>query len=864
MHGAGSKVWSRRGRPGTINSWLTPFSCLLSRLLALAVVKSLSRILLVAIAALWLFCASESRLLAASQDDRFLAGLRGRRLYELAEKYCDDLLAADSLDEDRRANLTIELSRTLAQHALESTPDKAGPLWQRAVETAEKFVAERPRYPRRILVELQAALVLAAQGKAAREDATLGADAAATAPARDVLRRAVGKFENLHQQIEQELRETGRNDRAAGRLTSAQLQALQLNVSYELGQALIDQTLCYDAGSPDRLNSLGKAIDALTSVARQDVESPLVYAAALAQIDCWRLLGEYGSAEKQLAELGKKRLSEDLAQQLRAARVHLALARGQIDEALAEAGASGQAPSGAEADLARLEALLAAWQRAGERQNAAESSDWQQRAVEQAQSIGEKYGLRWSQRAESRLAAAMSTATGAQSADTLAFAAGSYYRGGQLDKALAAYDDAARRARDEKQADRAWQLALSAATIEKERGHFREALERYRRLAIDAPKQPKAAEAHLLAIFCAAQLAQSDTDAKLGEYESLLREHLDTWPQSPTVPQVWCWLGRLAEHRGQWQRAIELLAHVEPRDPQYAEAIAAIGRSYLGWLNQQHAAGGDTRRTTDDALAQLEKVAQSGDNPAARAATLTSARIWLAEMPGGAMPAERLLRGMLAHDAQLSDDDKQAAQLLLAPALAAQGKGGQADALREEIARQGPARSLALLELVAELRSRVAEGQARKYAELELSIATDLLARGAELNGETLRAVRRREALALAATGHRQEALEALQQLARDFPRDGQTHEDFAALLADGNEADARLAVTKWQEVASRSRPGSPRWFRSHYGLATAQLKLGDTAAAQSTIDEVAKRYPQFDDGPLRAKFEALRAASDK
>ncbi len=804
---------------------------------------------------------------AAAHEDAFLAGLRSRRLYELAEKYCTDLLAREDLDASRRTDLTIELSRTLAEHALDA-PDAAA-LWRQATDVVDRFAATHPRSPRLKLVRLQGALALAAQGQAARQQAAVATDERAAAAARDVLRRAVAEFGKLNREVDAELRQRGRAAPAPGQLTTAELQSLQLNLHYELGRALLDQALCYPEGSPDRINSLTQASDELAAVTRQDCRLRWSASAALEEIACWRLMGEFPAAGRKLAQLAKATLGEDLAQRLRAERINLALARGRIDEALSEAGASGQQPTGPEAAFARLEALLAAWRRAGQQGRAAESAEWQRSAVEQAELVGRLYGPHWMRRSETVLARALADSTDVQTAETLAYAAASYYRGGQFDKALSTYDEAVRRARDDGQSEQARQLALTAATIEKERGHYGEALQRFRKLALAEPGATQAAEAHLLGVYCAAQLAQAEQPPKLDEYERLLREHVETWPDGPTAGQAWCWLGRLAEHRRDWQRAIELLARVEPGDPRYGEAVEAMGRCYESGLDELHENGQTTQPSVDDALGRLEQIAAAADRPGARpnaatrAATLAAARIWLKEIPTGSLPAERLLRGILDHDPLAPEECQATARMLLIPALAAQGKGAQADALVDELPTGDTAARLAVLQILAAIRRRAPGDTAGKYAAAELSIQNGLLARADELDGDTLRAVRREHAMTLAESGHRREGLAELATLAHDFPRDGQTHEDLATLLAEGNDAEQRTALAKWGDVARHSRPATARWFRAHYALARVQFKLGQTSAARQTIEHVAKRYPDFDGGALKPKFEQLLSEVD-
>jgi hypothetical protein len=101
--------------------------------------------------------------------------------------------------------------------------------------------------------------------------------------------------------------------------------------------------------------------------------------------------------------------------------------------------------------------------------------------------------------------------------------------------------------------------------------------------------------------------------------------------------------------------------------------------------------------------------------------------------------------------------------------------------------------------------------------------------------------------------------VEALEQLAREFPRDGQTYEDLATLLAEGSQADQQAAIATWSDVARKSRPGTARWFRAHAGLAAVQLKLGKRADARATIEHVRAKFPSLD-GEFKARFDALAA----
>ncbi len=63
-----------------------------------------------------------------SADERLLDGLRARRLFDLAELYCKQRLERADLPDGERLDLVLELSRTIAAHAIESPADARPPL----------------------------------------------------------------------------------------------------------------------------------------------------------------------------------------------------------------------------------------------------------------------------------------------------------------------------------------------------------------------------------------------------------------------------------------------------------------------------------------------------------------------------------------------------------------------------------------------------------------------------------------------------------------------------------------------------------------------------------------------------------------
>ena len=166
-------------------------------------------------------------------------------------------------------------------------------------------------------------------------------------------------------------------------------------------------------------------------------------------------------------------------------------------------------------------------------------------------------------------------------------AAESSYRSGRMDDALAAYDRAAAMAQDQGNQDRAFALGSAAAAIEHQRDRHAQARDRYRRLALSMTQQPKAPDAHLLAIHHAGQIALeagAGTDAALDQYMSLLEEHLQTWPDGPTADETRWGLGSARQYQGDREGAISVYRAISQSFANYDRVVEAVGACCLAEL----------------------------------------------------------------------------------------------------------------------------------------------------------------------------------------------------------------------------------------------------------------------------------------
>ncbi len=816
-----------------------------------------------------------------TSDQRFLEGLRQRRLFELARTYCVERLDDSSLPSPRRAELTIELSLSLAEWALNSPPGEREPLWRDAWQVTEDFLQQYPDSPRAVLVRLQGALGLLARGELARQEAQVAADNnRLLEEARTWLREAIGMLQELDERLAAAIREQSRLGRAARAqgapepLGTSELTSVQRNVQYELARALRNQGQSYPTNSPDRANSLTQAIKLLDPLTKLDDEYPLTWKSRIDELVCLRLLGDCAGARRNLDTL----LASDPPAQVllrgRAEKIRLALGESQLSDALAVIALGreiGGVTSG-DLDYAWVEAYLAAWRAAIDAEDGASAKHWQAKAAGTVSRIEQEQGPYWTRRAELLLARCARTAPGGGNLDMQIRAAASSYRMGRLDEALAAYDRARAVAEAKGDRARAFELGYVAAAIEHRRDRHAEALRRYRQLALDMPSQPRAPEAHSLAIYHAAQLVKNQ-QGSLNKYTELLEEHLRLWPEAAGADQFRWRLGQLREHQQDWQRAVNAYREVSPDDAKFIDAVEAVGRCYRTWLDQRRAAGQPTDEIASEASTWLGSLVVGPDNrlperwsPAARTAALEAARLRLADTPTGSVAAERLLTAALQDAPDAPAEWKTAARCLLVSALAAQGRRQEAMAIIEQISAGSPGDWSNLLEELSRIAADAGPDLRADLAQLRLTAIERLNGSRQGFPPDDSRTIELARAQALADAGRTGEARDAFERLSAAHPRDGKVQEAYALLLSAGQgRATLEKALEKWREIEAKTPARSDRWFRAKFHVAQLQYRLGNSQQAAKMIQLLKLLYPDLG-GPERKRqfLELLAQATER
>ncbi|MEX0818331.1 MAG: hypothetical protein WD070_02025 [Pirellulaceae bacterium] len=781
---------------------------------------------------------------ASDEDTRFVAGLRERRLFTLAESYCQERLADRQSATVDRVELTVELIRTYAEHALNSRGNERDALWQQARDVAAAFEAEQPRA---VLVRVQDALTLLARGELARMESEVSSQAdEALASARTTLRQAAAALTAIDRELSETIAIRRRNPLRLEQLSAEELISLQNHVRYQLARAYKNQALCFPPASSDRTASLTAAIAQLEQPLLQLAPGQSLYVELrLEQIACLRLLGDTAGAAGYLTSLADEELSPREQLNVRAERIRWHLARDEATEGL-QVVAEGRKIANItspDLDFAFLETYASLWKSTADNRDQEEASRWRDKSVATSRFIEQEHGAYWARRAE-LLLVRIGAGSGDGSVEILRRTADDLYRKGNLDDAVAAYDKAATAAMQADAAEQSFEFAYKAALILQRQGRHAAAATRFQQLALAQKTHPFAANSHLLAIANTRQ-ASAAAGMWLDSYHELLREHLANWSSSDSASTAAFWLGEFEAGRDRCGEAIEALSQVKPDSEYFARSVKALGKCWLSRLNELREADRSIEEELRRAVDFLTAIIFDADgqlptewSPAAHEAVIALATIQLRYGKSAFATTEAALKASLDGQPAAGDQWRAAATSLLVGIIARQ-PGRESDA-RNMLKQIGEASTPQLFDLFQQLTNTMdaARVAARiDLTELVIDVAKRLASKRTELSAAQRVSVDEGLAQALAATGDIQAAHDIFAQLAQDHPKSAAVQEAYARFLLDSDEQVYwQRALEQWRRIAAGTRPRTTRWFRAKYSIALAQYKLGDKAGAAKLI----------------------------
>jgi TolA-binding protein len=823
----------------------------------------------------------------AEATAKYFRELRRRGLFKLAESYCLERLSHGGLSVAERVDLTLELSRTLVEHADFVGSSEQDELWGRSESAVAELLKQEPDNPRRLLLEVQRALLPAAIGHSRRMIAELDSyDEPARKRAADSLNAAIEALRAAEAGIIAKQRKTpGLRSAAAGSLRPYELRTLLGNVRFRLGGAMLDLALVQPAESADRMALAMESQKVLKTVGESADDGDLTWETRIAFVECSRLVGDYAKTLREIDAVEKLEPPAEFADRLLAQRVRVLLAQREYRRAadyLSEREQTGR-PLPGELHALSIELAIARWRAGNPAPDAKIPRSLLQTLEERAARLHRDVGGFWALRGEQLIRQVQETQEYGAELATFAARAQTAFNAGESAHAVELYGQASAAARRDSRPDLAFQFGFTRASIEIKMQDWDSAAADLIGLAETFPENPKAAQAHLLAAYALGKSydAQPSEDRR-EEYARVLVEHRTRYADDPTVSEATWMLAEMEERRGRSEDALELYLLVPPDHKRGADAQLAVARSFETILDRTREKGEPTANWEERAVVALRKML-----PAAREAgqvlddqhsevALRLARILLKKIPQQFDLADRLLTRVAASlvssdagaaGAESSDADAHRTRLramlrqLQLLSFAGQGKYQQARKLLQQLSANGPAEILQILAGLAPLQSDRQGDPFRDLGELQLEAALKLDKHREELSKADRQRLDECLARGYFATGQPQRGFEIYENLLQKSPRDRELLLAYAGLLARcGGRACLTQAVSVWRKLEGLYEPGSQAWFPVRYELCKALLAAGQAAEARKLLQVTRLVFPKPDDETLQKRFAELEA----
>ncbi|MBA4016253.1 MAG: hypothetical protein C0483_03600 [Pirellula sp.] len=762
----------------------------------------------------------------------------------------------------RRTELTVELSRTSLEAALFAKPPERDARFTQASQVLDEELRRKPNGAWRAPLLVQRGLVDLIWGERLREEAqTLHSGDAALEQARERLRAAAAQLKQAAELVKEGAIEAGRKRGGADAPdvpTPAHWSSLRRQLEYHQARTQRNLGESYAARSPDRLSALEQAVEMLEALSRSEAIDAVTWAARLDEANCRRLLGDLNASERVLDLIDGQLPPSDVADRARAQRIRNRIAAARLDEAqkfFREDDAEPAFHVDPEVRLAELEWLIASAAAAEKEGNAKNVADYRGRATAMASLIEERHSPYFARRAETLLASSVAgTTTGGHDDGALAKAAESFYRQGNIEKALELYDQMFAQAQQKGNSAGAFAAAFTAAALEQQRGKFAAASERFERLAATLPQHARAGEASLLAAFNWGQSLAAVADAAAGQvglerYVGLLESHLQRHPMDKTASQARLWLAKVYVQRKQYDGAIAQLRQVPAGDALAAQAVEALQQAANLAMRAPRSA--KERAAVADSYAEALRTFGAAGAAAKLQLTYCEDRY--------ATCAEQLRTLVQKPGFPEEERDGLVAWLALAEAGA-----GRLDAATAEVAKLKSPLDSSAMPIVARLDNLAARApvdQRDAFASLVTRFVELLRSRRETMPEVWIAQVAPAEARALSHLGRVAEARRVWSDLAAARPRDAAVQEGYADfLLAQADRESLQLAAARWREVERAVPEATPAWYRARLGTALAYQKLGDSARARQIADLTAALHPDLGGPSLKPRFDALRS----
>lgn len=830
---------------------------------------------------------------------RYFDGLRERGLFQVAESYCLERLSYARLPPAQRAEWTIELSRTLCEHARNSASDEQPPLWKRADDVLLDLLKREPSHPRRLALEAQSAFVvtsqaefLFAQAEVSPEDPELRERAIATSQAALQRIRAVEKSAAA---TAAKLRNEGSG--TDGGMSGPEARSLLETLRYTLAGTLVGQARIAEKASPDRMSAVLDAEELLKRLAGGIPGEELTWNSRVLLAECARLKGDERQTEALVAGLEKDNPPPSVANRVVAVRARAELDAGRPDEAAALISRHHRKTQGLSGELHYLKAVAVAGmiEIAQQKRDETLADDLRKQLESQVEAAEGAVGGWWGYRCRLVVEHVREGKEYGRELAPIVRRARSAWSAGRTEEAISLYETARELAGKSGKESVVVELAFAQGSLLLQSGQLAPASEAFRSIAVDYPKNARAADAHLMWAYCLGREYEGGrTQERREAYTAALEEHRNRFAGQATAHEATWMLAGLQERRLQNTQAFRLYDTIPAEHRRGLEAQIAVARcleAIFVRLRELKQPAAEWERAALDRLDRTRSTFPDEPSPLSREqaeAALRFARLCLALARPDYVRADAMLAQVLANEVPAASSDpgpepstakdstagsqaetlrgiRRTAMQLRIVSLAGQQRWAQANELIERLADANPTEVLAVLNGLTTAGDGLDEATRRSLADMQLKTAERLSSRRDALSDDQKRQLDLCVAQALVASHQPRKAAAAYETLVKKSPRDVGLRRAYAeTLIAAGTREHLVKARSEWRTIEGALKPGEPAWLEARLNVASCALALGDAEECRKLLKVTRVLYPDLGGADLAEKFRELEQRANR
>ena len=771
------------------------------------------------------------------REKRFIAGLRARQLFDIAEGYCIQSLGRGDITTTDQAALTVELMQSRASQALIAAASQKENAWQTTWQTERDFETRFPNHPKAILVTIQTALARLSYAAAIQQELSAEMIApddidASRQTMIDQLRQARRTFEAVERDIDRMLPQQRARQPNEDELSVDQLAIMRSNVRYQLAKCNLQTAYGYDAtDTVNRTSIISDVLQQLSNV--QNSVSPqqrIWWLAKTTQIECLRLIGRNVEALKVLNGLPEEEQPINLASPILEQRLLLAVARADsvwAEKHLAQSARQRLSNQSPQMDVAQMRAAVMLSNNANSNAN---RQGWLDRAAQIVRDIETRHGAYWSRRA----GLALIEMTGSSSdlkthqpstgqREILIQTAQRATRNGNNEDALKAWLRAIEIAQPGVDRQR---LQINASKILERLKRHRESAELLQAGATEEPTSEMAAAMHLRGCWNMAQ-----TDAR-DDLITILSQHIQQWPENPTTEQAAIWLAAEYNRKNNFEGAIATLTRAQlPISP---NTINQLRTTFYLIQKQTTTDSGRTKRLAKQIVEHFQshypKVTVA---PIAEALTTTTAEVALLS---GCLGAADVSKMIARHEAKFPVDP-QSGLKLYASALKILVNRDLLAATRilKTLAPSEPdcRKLMSIVKAQMKFNASFDANQSTIINEYLLAIVEQ--AQRGPLSIQQTTAWKFEQAKLLRAIKDYKRALALLTPLAQQYRKDAAIQLEHARVLRESGERVAE-ALKLWRVLAQQLEPKTENWYEAKFNVGKLLADTGKRDEAKKLL----------------------------